>query len=395
MKGDFPIFQKRANLVFLDTAASAQKPQVVIDSIAQFYSEDYANIHRGNYPLSEIASRRFEESRVSIAKLIGAKSNELVFCKNTTEALNLVAHSLHRSGIIKKGDEIILSPTEHHSNLIPWLMLEKYSGVKIKYLEINESGEITIDRIDDMVSDRTKIIALSHVSNVNGKQNDIKKVIQIARKNGALTVIDGAQAVAHINVDIKDIDCDFYAFSAHKMYGPSGIGAIYMKEDIINKLEPMLGGGGIVTEVSLDDYQLKNGIQRFEAGTPAIAEAIGFATATEYLLNIGFKQITKHDQELVEYAHIELSKIKEIKLFSNEKSIGICSFTVDGVSDFDIADELGEREICVRVGKHCAHPFVDKLGANTIIRASFGIYNKKADIDKLSTALREIISKLS
>lgn len=396
IRAEFPFFQKNKNLIFLDTAASSQKPESVIRGMADFYSHNYANIHRGAYPLADSATKAYEQSRDKVKNLISAESRrEIIITKGATEGINLIARSLADAEILQKGDTVLLSAMEHHANTVPWLQLKKRIGINIEYIPFDKDKNLDIATYKKLLEEKNvKLVSLTHVSNVLGTINDVKKVCKMARDKEVLSLIDGCQAVPHFPVNVQDIACDFYVFSSHKMYGPTGVGALYGRLEILKKLPPFLGGGDMIHEVFFDSFTPNEVPYRFEAGTPPIAEAYGMGLACDFLSQTSLKDIFKHDKEICNYAYDKLSEIPELTIHSHKDSCGLISFTVPGISDYDIGDELGEEGICVRVGHHCAQPLLDSLSLSTLIRASFGIYSTKEDVERFVEVLKEIITRL-
>ena len=400
IRTQFPIFhnyekKKHQHLIYLDSAASSQKPEKVIKKINKVYTRYYSNIHRGAYPISEVAYTKYEETRKKVAKFIHSKSHrEIVFTRGTTESINLVARSLGDSGMLKKGDRIILSTMEHHANIVPWLQLKNRIGIKLDYIDFNQKKDLILKNLEDKLKEPTKLIAITHVSNVLGTINPIKKICELAKKHNVLSLVDGAQAIAHFPVDVQDINCDFYTFSSHKMYGPAQVGILYGRLELLKRMPSFIGGGDMIHEVSLDNFTENEVPQKFEAGTPGIAEVISFGAAIDFIHKVSTEEIYEHNKTLTNYLQEKLQEIKEIKVYSHKDACGIVSFTISKMSDYDIGDELGERGICVRVGHHCAQPLLNILKVPTLIRASFGVYNTGKDIDILTDALKEIIAKL-
>ncbi len=392
-KNYFPIFKQNSSIVYLDSAASAQKPLSVLDGMRKFYEESYANIHRGLYGFSEKSSQMYEDVREKIAKFIGAKNPcEIVFAKGTTDAINLVATSYGQ--LLNFGDEIIVSEIEHHSNLLPWKNLEKNIGVKIKYMPVSENKELDYQWLMQNVSGKTKLVCVTGQSNVLGARTDIKKVVDIAHSVDAKVLIDGAQLTTHSKVDVSDLDVDFYVFSGHKIYGPTGVGILYGKKNLLDMMPPYQLGGDMVESVSFNKVVFKDAPSKFEAGTPPIAEVIGLGFAVDFLQNIGMDKIENIGKNLTEYLQSELLKIDGIKIISHKDSNSIVSFVIDDVSSFDVGLILGQKNICVRVGKHCAEPLHKLLGIDSSIRVSFGIYNDKNDVDKFIIALKDVLKIL-
>lgn len=395
LKKDFPIFKRKINgkkLIYLDSVATTQKPNQVIEAISNHYKKNNANIHRGAYTLSEESSEIYENTKQRVAEFIGAKNwQEIIYTKNTTESINLVANSLVKSKILKKGDVILVSRMEHHSNLIPWMQMKKI-GLKIEFIELQNNQELDYKDFEKKVKKfKPKIICVTHISNVLGTINNIKKITEVAHKNKALVLVDGAQSVPHIKINVKKLGVDFYAFSAHKMLGPTGIGVLYAKKQILEKIEPFLVGGDMVGEVNYNDAIWNTLPWKFEAGTPNIEGAVGLMNAINYLEKIGFENIKKHEEEITQYATDELKKIGcTIYGPSARKKIGIISFNLNNINPHDLASILDLKGISVRSGYHCAQPLMMKIGASDgSLRVSFYIYNDKKDIDALINGLKE------
>lgn len=393
LREDFPILKQhnRGNpLVYLDSAASTQKPLAVINAISDFYLTDYANIHRGIYELSERSTSRYELARKSVQMFIRAKeANEIIFTSGTTAAINLIAHSLSEYGQWQAGDEVILSVAEHHSNLVPWLLLKERIGIILKYIPMHDTGELDIDAYKQLFSARTKLVALSHASNVLGTLNPIEKFSEIAHSHRVPILVDGAQVVPHMPVNVQDLDCDFYVFSAHKFYGPTGIGALYAKKNWIEQLPPHHGGGGMIETVSLDQVTFVKGPTRFEAGTPDIAGAIGFAAAIDYLNKVGMQNVFAHETALLDYAEAQLLQIPNLKIIGTHKpKVGVISFVIEDIHPHDLGTVLDHEGIAVRAGHHCAMPLMTRFGVPATVRLSFGIYNTHADVDACVAAIQ-------
>jgi len=390
-KKDFPIFDKHPSLVFLDSASTSQKPRSVIDAELQFYNNDYANVHRGIYQLSENATAVFEETRRKAADFIHAEyAHEIIFTKGTTESINLVAQCFGCLQI-KSGDEIILSAMEHHANIIPWQQLCERVGSTLKIISLNKSGELDLDAYEKLLTEKTKLVAVIHVSNVLGTINPIKKIIARAHAKNIPVLVDGAQAVGHLAIDVQDLDCDFYVFSAHKMYGPTGVGVLYGKTAHLDVMSPYQTGGNMIRRVTFEKTEFNVLPYKFEAGTPNIAGVIGFGAAIDYINQIGFEKIQSHDNKLLSYATSELEKISGLKIFGTSKNkSGVISFTVDCAHAHDIATILDQLHIAVRAGHHCAMPLMDYLNVPALTRVSFGIYNELSDIDKLILGLDKV-----
>ena len=392
-KEDFPLLKK--NIVYLDNSATTQKPQIVIDAIKNYYTNTNANVHRGIYNLSEEATRQYEEARNVIAKFINADSKEVIFTSGTTESLNMVADLLDFKNIFKEGDTILSTVFEHHSNFLPWQRLAQKHHSKIELVNITKDYEIDIDDIVTKVSRlKPKILAVSHISNILGTIVPVKKIISSIRKfsPNTIVIVDSAQSIAHLNIDVKSLDCDFLAFSGHKVYGPTGIGVLYGKESILKTLSPVKLGGGIIDKVTKDESTFIDIPHRFEAGTPNIEGAIGLKSAIEYINNIGFDKIIKYEKELGDYAYRKLTGIKGIQLYctSNDNHIGVFSFNIEDIHPHDLSQILDESNICVRAGHNCAqilHRDILKVSAS--IRASFSFYNDDSEVDLLVKKIEE------
>ncbi len=396
LKTDFPILQTNMNgksLVFLDSAASSQKPFQVIDALDKYYKEENANIHRGVYYLSQKATELFERTRIKISEFIGAKcAKVIIFTRNTTESINLVAQSWGRQNI-NRGDVIVLTELEHHSNIVPWQMLAQEKGAVIKYIPINPDSSLDTTNINEIIDYRTKIVAVSQMSNVTGTIHDIKPLIAKAHSVGALFLLDGAQGACHIETNVRELDVDFYAFSAHKMLGPTGVGVLYGKEEILEKMPPWMGGGDMISDVSLDKSTYADLPARLEAGTPHISGVIAFRHAIEYLEKVGLENIHQHEVALTEYALERLDSLNGITLYGVndlQKRGGVVSFNVNGVHAHDVGSILDEEGIAIRVGHHCAQPFMKKMKIAGTCRASFYLYNTKEDIDALINGLLQV-----
>lgn len=397
IREDFPILKRLINgkpLVYLDNAATTQKPQQVIDSIVDYYSFHNANIHRGIHTLAEEATEMYEKSREKTAEFIGAEnSKEIIFVRNSTEAINLVAQSWGRT-YLKSGDEIVLSESEHHSNLVPWQMLAKEKGVKLIFLSLNEEGLLDVDYFRKILTKKVKLVSLVHVSNVLGTINPIPEIGKLTREVGAKFLVDGSQSVPRMPIKVKDLNCDFLAFTGHKMLGPTGIGVLWGKEEILQKMPPFLGGGDMIREVYLDHSSWNELPWKFEAGTPNIAGAIGFGEALDYLEKIGMENIFEYEKELTEYALSNLGNLGYLNIYGPKTvkhKTGVISFNIKGVHPHDVAQVLDQEAIAVRSGFHCAMPLHKKLALSASTRASFYIYNTKEEIDKLVEGLEKAI----
>jgi cysteine desulfurase/selenocysteine lyase len=391
VRADFPILKRLVNgkqLIYLDNAATTQKPNQVIEAIVRYYTHYNSNIHRAVHTLGEEATNKHEEARALLAKFIGAKSEkEIIFTRNATEAINLVAHSLEW----KKGDEIVATVMEHHSNIVPWQML-KSKGVKVKYVDIDAEGKLKMEQYKKLITNRTRLVAVTHASNVLGTINNVKKIAKIAHDHDAFMLVDGAQSVPHMPVDVQKIDCDFFALSGHKMLGPTGIGALYAKKEILENMRPFLHGGDMIKTVTLEETTFNEVPYRFEAGTPSIADAIGLGAAIRYLEDIGMNKVRQHEIELTKYALKQLSSISSLVIYGPKKAeekSGVISFNLADIHSHDLATIVNEEGIAIRSGHSCAMPLMKRLGCESVARASFYVYNTKEEIDKLVKALEK------
>ena len=396
IKKDFPILQRKVNghpLVYLDNAATTQKPMTVIDGIRKYYEQNNANVHRGLHTLAEEATEAFEASRDKVVSFVNAgKREEIIYTRGATEAVNLVAYTWGRQNI-KAGDRIVITQMEHHANLIPWIMLARETAAELKYIPIDKDGTLDLNKIEDIITDKTRLVALTHMSNVLGTINPVKDIARMAHDRGARILVDGAQAVPHMPVDVRAIDADFYLFSGHKMLGPTGIGFLYAKEDIMKETAPFNFGGEMITSVSWDRATWNELPWKFEAGTPNIEGAVAFAPALDYLNNIGMENVREHEKSITKYALDRLSQLEHIKIFGPtdiDNRGGAVSFVDADVHSHDIATFLDTRGIAVRAGHHCAQPLARLLGVTSTTRASFYIYNTNDDVDKLIDALGEM-----
>jgi cysteine desulfurase/selenocysteine lyase len=398
IRRDFPILHQQVHgkpLVYLDNAASSQKPRAVIEALRHYYENDHANVHRGVHALSERATELYEEARVKVQRFIGVPClRELIFTRGTTEAINLVAQTFGRANV-HAGDEIILTDLEHHSNIVPWQVLcwEKHANLRV--VPLNDAGEIRLDELEKLINPATKIIAIAHVSNALGTINPMKKVIELAHKHGVVVLIDGAQAVPHLRVDVQDLDCDFYVFSGHKVYGPTGIGALYGKPQHLELMPPYQTGGDMISYVSFERTTWNELPYKFEAGTPNIAGAIGLAAAIDYLEEIGRDAIAKHEHQLLEYAAERVSAIAGVRIIGTAKEkAGVLSFIVDDppMSALDVGTQLDLAGIAVRTGHHCCQPLMARLGIAGTARASFAMYNTMEEVDVFADTLERIVS---
>lgn len=394
IKADFPIFTHHPNLVYLDNAATSQKPQRVIDRLGKFYSHENANVHRGIYSLSEEASKVYDLARQKVADFIGAKSNrEIIFTKGTTESLNLIAQTFALENL-KKGDEVLVADFEHHSNFLPWQMICQKTGASLKILNSDESGFVNQYEWQNKLNKKTKIVAIAHASNVLGTINDVKAIAKIVHSMGAVLIVDGAQAVPHLSVNMQNLDCDFYAFSGHKMLGPMGVGVLYVKEKILANMSPYQLGGGMIESVSLNKTVYAAYPEKFEAGTPNVEGVLGLVTAIDYLLRIDLANVRKHEIKLNDFLLKELKKIDRVKILGTapaKKRTGLVSFYVDGIHAHDLGDFLAKKNIALRTGFHCSMPLHQSRGCGATLRASYYIYNTKADLQALLFNLKEAI----
>lgn len=389
IKSEFPIFENNKDLVYLDSGATTLKPKRVLDKMNEYYTKYGVNIHRGVYKLSYEATEEYDKARKIVAKFLNANENEIVFTRNVTESLNQICLMFEKE--LKPGDEVISSELEHHSSVLPWMKACSRHGATLRYIPLNSEGRITIENFNKVLSDKTKFIALTLVSNVMGYLTPIKKIISEAHKRGIIVIVDAAQAVQHFKIDVKDLDCDFLAFSGHKILGPTGIGVLYGKASILNKLDPVFYGGDMNEEVGLDYVNVKPIPYRFEAGTPAIAEAIGLGEAINFINEIGLENIHKHEQNLLSYALKKLEGIEGLTIYNKTSDVGIISFNIDGVHPHDAATFFDEANICLRAGHHCAQLITKWLGCVGTLRASFYVYNTYEDVDKFVSVVKEVI----
>ena len=399
IRGDFPILKQMVNdkrLVYLDNAATSQKPQTVIDSMTRYYTEENSNIHRGVHFLSDKATQSYEAGRVKIQEYISAAhQHEIIFVRGTTEAINLVAQSYGRYNF-KEGDEIIISAMEHHSNIVPWQILREEKGIALRIIPINDKGELFIDKYEKMFNNRTKMVSIVHVSNVLGTINPVKQMIEIAHKYSVPVLVDGAQAVQHLKVDVQDLDCDFYAFSGHKMYGPTGVGVLYGKESLLEAMPPYQGGGDMIKSVSFEKTIYNDLPHKFEAGTPNIVGGVGMGATIDYINQIDFDAVLQHENELLQYAAEKLSAIKGLRIIgtAREKS-SVISFVIENIHPHDIGTILDDDGIAIRTGHHCAQPVMKCFEIPATARASFAMYNTKEEIDTLIKGIYRVIEVFS
>ncbi len=389
MKKDFPILN--GGLIYLDNASTTQKPYCVIEAISNFYRFSNSNVHRGVYSLSEKATEAYEGVRDRVAKFLNATArSEIIFTKGTTEGINLIASSF--GSRIKKGDEILVTEMEHHSNIVPWQILCEKTGAKLRVVPINVRGELDMEKLRRMLNKNTRLVALVHVSNSLGSINPVKKIIAAAHEKNIPVLVDGAQSVQHMKIDVQDLDCDFFVFSGHKIYGPTGIGVLYGKEKLLEKMPPYQSGGDMILKVSFKKTTYKELPYKFEAGTPNIEGVIGLGAAIHYIEKIGFEKIAAIEEELLEYATEKLNGIKGLKIIGNAKMKGpVISFVIEGIHPHDIGTFLDNDGICVRTGQHCTEPVMDKFKIPATTRVSFALYNTKEEIDRLVASLEKLI----
>ena len=390
IRKDFPILHTKVNgkpLIYFDNGATSQKPQSVIDSFATYYTTLNANIHRGVHTLSQQATQAYEDARVKIQQYFNAAhSEEIIFTRGTTEAINLVAHSF-----VKKGDEVIISAAEHHSNIVPWQLAE----CNLQVVAVNDTGEFDIEDFKKKLSSHTKLVSVTHVSNTLGSINPVKEIIRLSHEKGVKVLLDGAQAVQHMKVDVQNLDCDFYAFSAHKMFGPTGIGALYGKKELLNAMPPYQGGGDMIKSVSFEKTTYNDLPHKFEAGTPAIAEGIAFGVAIDYLNAIDWKWAAQHEHDLLEFGTAEIKKLEGVKIFGEAKEkAGVISFVVEGAHHYDIGTLLDQMGIAIRTGHHCTEPLMKRFNINGTARASFAFYNTKEEVEIFINALKRSLKML-
>lgn len=398
IRDQFPILKRDVNgknLVYFDNGASTQKPLAVIEAVNNYYRDENSNVHRGVHFLSDLATDKFEESRESIRQFIGAKySHEIIFTKGTTDSINLVANGFR--SLLNKGDEIIISELEHHSNIVPWQMCCEYSGASLKVIPLKDNGELDMKEFENLLSENAKVVAISHLSNALGTINPIKEIIEKSHQAGAKVLIDGAQAASHIALNMQELNVDLYCFSAHKMYGPTGVGVLYGKEEILNQLPPCQGGGEMIKEVSFKGTTFADLPHKFEAGTPNIAGVIAFKSAIDFIAELGLDTISEYENNLLEYATAEILKIEGVKIYgtSNHKS-GIISFNINKIHPYDIGVLLDKMGIAIRTGHHCAQPIMEKFNVPGTARISLAIYNTKEEIDICMNAIKKAKEMLS
>ena len=392
VKKDFPIFNNNPDLIYLDNASTTQKPQVVIDAMIEFYSHYNANVHRGAYKIAEKATNQFEISRNIVANFINANDDEIIFTKGTTESINLIAYSLGNT--LKDGDEIIISEMEHHSNILPWQMLKK-NNISIKFIPMDQKGQLDINQLESLITKKTKLISIIHMSNVLGTINPIDKIITLAKEHNILTLIDGAQSISHEKIDIKQLGCDFFVFSGHKIMGPTGVGVLYIKKELLNKLDPFLRGGQMIKEVEKYKSTWNDPPWKFEAGTPNIAQVIGLSKSISYINDLGLNNIKKYEQELLNHLLLKLKNIEHINILAHHDDSGpIVSFNIEDCHPYDIAKLLDGKDICIRAGHHCAQILMKHFNINYTNRVSLFMYNSKEEIDLFINHLLKVITIL-
>jgi len=394
VRADFPILQQRVHgkpLAFLDSAASAQKPRAVIEAMSRFYESDYANIHRGVYELAERATRAFEGSRETARRFLNAgEAREIVFVRGTTEAINLVAQAWGRDHVAA-GDEILITHMEHHSNIVPWQLLCQQQKAVLRVAPVDDRGALLMGEFEKLLSPRTKFVAVAHVSNALGTVNPVREIVDLAHERGVPVLVDGAQAVPHGRVDVRALDCDFYAFSGHKVFGPTGIGVLYGKADLLERMPPYQGGGEMILSVSFEETTYKKAPYRFEAGTPDIAGAVGLGAALDYVSALDPGEVVAHERQLLAYASEELSKIPGLRRIGTApKRCAVVSFVLEGVHPHDVGTILDQEGVAVRAGHHCAQPLMERFGVPATVRASIAFYNNKADVDALVAGLHRV-----
>jgi len=394
VRRDFPVLERTVHgkpLAYLDNAATVQRPIAVIDAVADFYRRTNANIHRGVHALSVEATDLFENTRNRMRRFINAAdTREIIFTRGATEALNLVARCYGRANL-REGDEIILSNLEHHSNIVPWQMIREETGAVIRVAPINDAGELLIDEYEKLLSDRTRIVAIQHVSNALGTVNPIRRITELAHERGAVVVVDGAQAAPHLRIDVEELGVDFYAISAHKMYGPTGVGVLYGRRELLEAMPPWLGGGDMIRSVTFEKTTYNDPPNKFEAGTPNIAGVIGLGAAVEYLESLGLDNIARHEHELLEYATERVGAVDGVRLFGTARNkAAVVSFNFADVHPHDVGTILDAEGVAIRTGHHCAQPLMERFGVAATARASFGLYNTTDEVDRLADALAKV-----
>lgn len=394
MRKKFPIYESHPDLVYLDTGATSLKPQCVLEKMNEYYSNYGVNIHRGVYSLSYQATDAYDIARSKVARFLNSSFEEIVFKRNVSEALNFIALTYGKNNL-KAGDVVITSELEHHSSVLPWMKMCEEKGAILRYVPLNDEGRITVENFKKVLDDKVKVVALTYVSNVMGYVTPIKEIIELAHQVNAKVIVDAAQAVAHFKVDVKELDCDFLAFSAHKMMGPTGVGVLYGKKEILNKLLPLEYGGDMNDEVNLDSVTVKEIPYRFETGTPAIAEVLGLASAIDFIEELGYENIEKHCHELGEYARKKLEEVKGITVYNKTAEISIIAFNINGVHPHDASTIFDEANVCLRAGHHCAQLITKWLGVVGTLRGSFYIYNSLEDVDIFVEKVKECVKFFS
>lgn len=397
IRSQFPILSTTVGkypLIYFDNGATSQKPQVVIDAINRYYTKENANIHRGVHHLSQLSTDNFEQSRKIIQRHLNARyDHEIIFTKGTTDGINLIANSF--GALLEKGDEILITEMEHHSNIVPWQMLEEARGIKLRYIPLTEVGELEVDKIDELINRRTKLISITHVSNALGTINPIEAIIEKGHAVGAKVLIDAAQSLQHMSVDVQKLDCDFLVFSGHKVFGPTGVGVLYGKEEILNQMPPYQGGGDMIKTVSMSGTTYNELPHKFEAGTPNIIGGIALGTAIEWLSSISFHDIEVHEQELLDYGTKALKEIDGLRIYGEaEKKSSVISFLIEGTHPYDVGTLLNQQGVAVRTGHHCTQPIMEYFGIPGTIRASISFYNTKEEIDQFIKALNKALQML-
>lgn len=393
-RADFPILSETVHgkpLVYLDNGASAQKPKAVIDAMRGAFEHCYANVHRGAYDFSERTTAAYEGARETVRAFLNAKSErEIVFAKNTTEAINLVAYSFGR-GLLKAGDAVVISEMEHHSNIVPWQMLRDEKGIELRFAPISDEGELLMDKFAELLDETVKLVAITHVSNVLGTITPAEKIVDMAHAVGAKVLFDGSQSVMHMPIDVQALDCDFYVFTGHKIYGPTGIGVLYGKEAVLETMPPFLGGGDMISSVTLQKSTWAELPAKFEAGTPPIVEAIGLGAAIDYITGIGLERIAAHERDLLSYAMQRLAAVDNLRVIGTAPTkTAVISFAMGEAHPHDIATIIDQQGVAVRAGHHCAEPLMHRMGVVGTARASMGLYNTRAEIDRLGEALDKV-----
>jgi len=395
IRKDFPILKSLVHgkpLCYLDNAATTQKPQIVIDSLVGYYNSMNANVHRGVHHLSEVSTKAFEDARLKVKNFINASSEkEIIFTRGTTESINLVANSFAKSRF-SDGDEVIITGMEHHSNIVPWQLIQKIKNVKLRTIKVDDNGELILDNFEEMINEKTKLVSVVYVSNSLGTINPVEKIISIAHKHNVPVLLDGAQAIQHLKIDVQKLDCDFFAFSGHKIYGPTGIGILYGKEKLLDEMPPFLGGGDMISKVTFDGTTYNELPYKFEAGTSNIADAIGLGTALDFVSNIGIDAISKHENEILEYATQKLLEVPGLRIIGNAKNkSSVISFVFESIHPHDVGTFLDFEGVAIRTGHHCTQPLMDRFCIPATSRASFALYNTKEETDILVKSLKKII----